>query len=108
MTTSFTSLPIVDLAPLTSDCATEEELRALSSKLHGVFATVGFAYLINVPLSFSHDDVFGISKEFFTLPEEVKMSVAKKTFRPSNRNTYRGLVIQANLKSLCAITCTDS
>ncbi|KAK5996753.1 putative 2-oxoglutarate-dependent dioxygenase DIN11 [Cladobotryum mycophilum] len=90
MTTSFTTLPIVDLAPLSSDCASEEELRALSSKLHEVFATVGFAYLINVPLSFNHDDVFGIAREFFTLPEEVKMGVAKRTFQRSNKNTYRG------------------
>ena len=75
MTTSFTSLPIVDLAPLTSDAATDEELKALSSRLHEVFTTVGFAYLINPPLSYTHDDVFGISKEFFSLPEEVKMGV---------------------------------
>ena len=90
MTTSFTSLPIVDLAPLSSDCASEEQLRELSSKLHEVFATVGFAYLINVPLSFDHKDVFGLAKEFFALPEEAKMGVAKRTFRRSNKNTYRG------------------
>ena len=29
MTTSFTSLPIVDLTPLSSECASEEELRQL-------------------------------------------------------------------------------
>lgn len=92
MTTSFTTLPIVDLAALGSDSASEEDLRALSTKLHEVFATVGFAYLVNVPLAFGHEDVFGITKDFFSLPEEVKMGVAKKTFRRSNRNTYRGLV----------------
>ena len=90
MTTSFTSLPIVDLAPLTSDSATEDQLRALSSRLDEVFSTVGFAYLINVPLSFGHEDVFDIAKSFFSLPEDVKMDVAKRTFRKSNKNTYRG------------------
>lgn len=92
MTTSFTSLPIVDLAPLTSECASEEELRKLSSQLHDVFATVGFAYLINVPLSFNHEEVFGMAQNLFSLPEEAKMTVAKKTFRRSNKNTYRGHV----------------
>lgn len=90
MTTSFTSLPIVDLAPLTSDNASEDELRALASKLDEVFSTVGFAYLINVPLSFNHREVFGLAEDFFSLPEEAKMTVAKKTFRKANSNTYRG------------------
>ncbi|KAJ2973522.1 hypothetical protein NQ176_g6560 [Zarea fungicola] len=90
MTTSFTSLPIVDLAPLSSECASEEDLLQLSARLHDVFATVGFAYLINAPLSFNHNDVFGMAKEFFRLPEEEKMAVAKKTFRKTNTNTYRG------------------
>lgn len=93
MTTLFTSLPIVDLAALSSDCATEDDLLQLSTRLHEVFATVGFAYLVNAPLSFGHDDVFGMAREFFRLPEEVKMSVAKKTFRKTNANTYRGQVI---------------
>lgn len=95
MTTSFTSLPIVDLAPLSSDCATEDDLVQLSTRLHEVFATVGFAYLVNAPLSFDHDAVFDMAKDFFRLPEEVKMSVAKKTFRKANSNTYRGQVIPA-------------
>lgn len=90
MTTSFTSLPIVDLSPLASDSASEEELQNLSTKLHEAFSTVGFAYLVNAPLSFKHEDVFDIAKDFFSLPEEVKMGVAKKTFRRANKNTYRG------------------
>lgn len=90
MTTSFTSLPIVDLAPLTSDNPSEDELRALSERLHDVFSTVGFAYLINAPLSFSHEEVFSMARDFFDLPEKVKMGVAKKTFRRTNKNTYRG------------------
>lgn len=90
MTTSFTTLPIVDLKALTADCASDNELRALSFRLHEVFSTVGFAYLVNAPLSFDHEDVFSIAKDFFALPEEVKMGVAKKTFCKSNKNTYRG------------------
>lgn len=90
MTTSFTSLPIVDLAPLTSDNPSEDELRALSERLHDVFSTVGFAYLINAPLSFGHEEVFSMARDFFDLPEKVKMGVAKKTFRRTNKNTYRG------------------
>lgn len=90
MATSFSSLPIVDLAPLSSDCASEDELHALSTKLQEVFATVGFAYLVNAPLSFDHEDVFDMARDFFSLPEETKMGVAKRTFRPSNKNTYRG------------------
>ena len=90
MTTSFKELPIVDLAPLSAESVTEEELHALSAQLHEAFAQVGFAYLLNPPLSFSHDDVFGMAKEFFALPDDSKMSVAKRTFRRSNKNTYRG------------------
>ncbi|OAA70562.1 2OG-Fe(II) oxygenase [Cordyceps fumosorosea ARSEF 2679] len=70
-------------------CAIEDDLVQLSTRLHEVFATVGFAYLINAPLSFDHDAVFGMAMDFFRLPEETKMSVAKKTFRKANANTYR-------------------
>jgi isopenicillin N synthase-like dioxygenase len=92
MSTSFTSLPIVDLAPLTSELASDDELAALSTRLYEVFSTVGFAYLINVPLSLTHEDVFGTAREFFSLPEDVKMQVAKRTFKRANSNTYRGYV----------------
>ena len=81
---------IASVLPLKSDCASEEELQQLSDQLHEVFATVGFAYLVNVPLSYDHDDVFRMAGDFFGLPEEVKMRVAKKTFRKTNKNTYRG------------------
>ena len=109
MTTSFTALPIVDLAPLTSDHASEEDLRGLSARLHEVFATVGFAYLINVPSSFSHEEVFGAAKQFFALPEEVKMGVAKKTFRRANKNTYRGCVYHstATFRAGLLLACRD-
>ncbi|MCJ1445330.1 MAG: hypothetical protein MMC23_005835 [Stictis urceolatum] len=90
MTTMFTSLPMVDMAPLHATKPSVEELQVLSKQLHEVFRTTGFAYLINPPLSFSHDDVFSIAKEFFSMDEEEKMKVAKDTFRKQNSNTYRG------------------
>lgn len=89
MTTSFTSLPIVDLSILSSPNADVDSLGELSKQLHSVFATTGFAYLINSPLSFSHDDIFGIARDFFSLDPVEKMRLAKKTFVRENHNTVR-------------------
>ena len=83
-------LPIIDLAPLDALEPSSEKLAELSNKLGDVFETIGFAYLINAPLSFDHGDVFGMAKEFFRIPEEEKLKLAKKIFRKENRNTYRG------------------
>lgn len=96
MATSFSSLPIVDLTPLRSDGSEsgsgldEQKRNSLAKQLHDVFATTGFAYLVNLPLSFDHEAVFGLTKEFFALPNEEKMKLAKKSFRKENTNTYRG------------------
>ena len=90
MTTSFSSLPIVDLSILSSSSPSESDLEALSNQLHNVFATTGFAYLTNPPLSFSHDDVFNLAGEFFSIKNHEKMKLAKKTFVKANKNTYRG------------------
>lgn len=90
MATTFSSLPIVDLTPLKSPSPAPADLDSLSQRLHDVFATTGFAYLVNAPLSFNHADVFGIAESFFALPDEVKMKLAKRSFRRENRNTYRG------------------
>jgi isopenicillin N synthase-like dioxygenase len=90
MTTIFTELPIVDLAPLSTGAPTEEDLRALATQLHDVFATVGFAYLVNAPLSWKERAVFDIAREFFSMSPEEKMKLAKKTFRKDHPNTYRG------------------
>ena len=91
MSTTFSSLPVVDLAPLQDPAGLSESDRlALSTRLHEVFATTGFAYLVNPPLSFKHADVFGLALEFFNLPLAEKMNLAKKTFEPENENTYRG------------------
>ena len=91
MSTTFSSLPVVDLAPLKNASGLSESDRvALSAKLYNVFATTGFAYLVNAPLSFKHADVFGLALEFFNLSPEEKMKLAKRTFKPENENTYRG------------------
>lgn len=93
MTTSFSSLPIVDLSPLKRAGGTllrSEDATKLSHQLYDVFATTGFAYLVNSPLSFSHEDVFSIGREFFGMPDSAKFEIAKKTFNPANANTYHG------------------
>lgn len=90
MTTSFSSLPVVDLSILSSPQPSEQDLQALSTQLYDVFATTGFAYLINAPLSFDHEDVFELAGDFFSMNEAQKLQLAKKTFVKSNKNTYRG------------------
>lgn len=65
----------------------------LGNKLFNVFSTTGFAYLVNTPLTFKHADVFELALEFFNIPLNEKMRLAKKTFMPQNSNTYRGLAI---------------
>jgi isopenicillin N synthase-like dioxygenase len=90
MTTSFSSLPIVDLSLLSSTSPSTTQLKALSDQLSTVFATTGFAYLINPPLSFTHDDLFALSDQFFRLSPADKLAIAKKTFVKENPNTYRG------------------
>ncbi|PCH01859.1 Oxoglutarate/iron-dependent dioxygenase [Penicillium occitanis (nom. inval.)] len=101
MSTTFSSLPIIDLAPLKNASGLSEPDRiTLSAKLYNVFATTGFAYLVNTPLSFKHADVFGLALEFFNLPLEEKMKLAKKSFKPENENTYRGYFpVQPNAAS---------
>ncbi|KAI6815487.1 hypothetical protein KC332_g10859 [Hortaea werneckii] len=90
MTTSFSSLPIVDLSPLSHPSPSLEDQSRLSKELYNVFATTGFAYLTNAPLTYSHSDVFTLAKDFFTIPEDEKMMVAKQTLVKGNQNTYRG------------------
>ena len=90
MTTSFSSLPIIDLKVLSSSSPSPSELLALSKDLHDAFATTGFAYLANAPLSFNHEDVFKLASDFFSLPGEEKMRLAKQTLCSTNKNTYRG------------------
>lgn len=96
MATSFTSLPVIDVGALKDKhqilSSNSPEILSLAKQLSNAFATSGFAYLTNLPLSFTHDDVFGLSKQFFTLPMEEKMKLGKKSFVKGNENTYRGQV----------------
>ena len=90
MTTSFTTLQLVDLSPLHDSQPSQANLLSLSKQLYDVFSTVGFAYLVNPRLSYAHDEVFSMAKEFFGIPQEEKMRLAKRTFKKWNKNTYRG------------------
>lgn len=90
MATSFSSLPVVDLSILSSPHPSPQDLPALSTQLYDVFATTGFAYLTNAPLSFDHEDVFKLASDFFSMNEAQKLQLAKKTFVTGNKNTYRG------------------
>jgi isopenicillin N synthase-like dioxygenase len=93
MSTAFSSLPIVSLSVLSSPSPKPEELVALSARLNEVFSTTGFAYLTDLPLTYTHEDVFGLCDQFFGEhgpSTEEKMKLAKKTFVKENVNTYRG------------------
>lgn len=90
MTTSFSCLPIVDVRALREPQLSDYSTEILSKQLYDVFATTGFAYLTNPPLSFDHDEIFKLTREFFDLPLPEKMRLAKRSFRPGNENTYRG------------------
>ncbi|PYH94514.1 oxidoreductase [Aspergillus ellipticus CBS 707.79] len=88
MATTFASLPIIDVAALRHHAP--QQLPELSQHLAQVFTTTGFAYLTNPPLSFSHDEVFHLAREFFVLPLPAKMTLAKRSFQTTNPNVYRG------------------
>ncbi|KAK3110331.1 hypothetical protein LTR53_015470 [Teratosphaeriaceae sp. CCFEE 6253] len=90
MATPFSTLPIVDLSPLSTPNPTPDQLHALSRTLYDVFATTGFAYLVNTPISATHADVFQLARDFFRLEQADKRRLAKQTFVNSNPNTYRG------------------
>jgi isopenicillin N synthase-like dioxygenase len=105
MATSFSSLPIVDIGSL-RDTNLSDGGSALSKQLYDVFATTGFAYLVNTPLSFDRDEVFDLAREFFNLFQAQKMKLAKKSFRPGNANTYRGY--ERPLHDPCSLTQTDT
>ncbi len=93
MTTTFSTLPIVSLAALSDPNAKIEDLTNLSARLDTVFRTTGFAYLTDLPLTFTHDDVFGLCDQFFGkdgVSDAEKEKLLKKSFRKENENTYRG------------------
>ncbi|CAG8973379.1 hypothetical protein HYALB_00000142 [Hymenoscyphus albidus] len=93
MSTLFSSLPVVSLSALSSAERNEGQLFVLSSRLDEVFSTTGFAYLTDLPLTYTHEDVFGLCDSFFGengVTSEEKMQITKKIFVKSNKNTYRG------------------
>jgi hypothetical protein len=93
MSTSFSSLPIVSLSALSSSPPKLGELTNLAVRLDEVFSTTGFAYLTDLPITYSHEDVFDLCDDFFGakgLSVKEKMKLAKKTFVKTNANTYRG------------------
>ena len=90
MTSSFTSLPVIDLSVLGNPEVSLEDLTLLGKDLCHVFSTTGFAYLIKSPLSFSDEEVLCMAKDFFKMADEEKQKLARKTFVNCNTNTYRG------------------
>ncbi|KAF2122980.1 2OG-Fe(II) oxygenase [Lophiotrema nucula] len=100
MTTSFSTLPVVDVSPLKQPHPSRRDVERLSRQLYDVFATTGFAYLVGLPFSFDHDEIFDVTKEFFAIPLADKMRLAKHSFKHRNENTYRGYFpIQPHLAS---------
>lgn len=83
-------LPVIDLTPLSGLHADIADTKRLATQLGRAFEAEGFAYLVNVPLTLSHDDIFDLAKTFFQLPQPEKLRLAKRTFQRNNSNTYRG------------------
>jgi isopenicillin N synthase-like dioxygenase len=95
MTTKFSTLPIISLSVLADPNPTPEELLPLSAQLDSVFSTTGFAYLVDLPITYSHEDVFCLCDDFFGpsgLNVSEKKELAKNSFEKENTNTYRGYV----------------
>lgn len=93
MSTSFTSLPIISLSALSDPSVEQDRLSELSSRLAETFSTIGFAYLTDLPLTHTHEDVFNLCDDFFGvrgLSESERMGLAKRSFVKENTNTYRG------------------
>ncbi|KAL8999774.1 MAG: hypothetical protein Q9169_001447 [Polycauliona sp. 2 TL-2023] len=87
---STLSLPVIDLANLNTSTASFTHSRELAVQLGKALEKEGFAYLVNVPLTLDHEQVFAPAKNFFRLPEREKLGLAKKAFGRNNNNTYRG------------------
>lgn len=83
-------LPVIDLSPFSFSPLDQASIYSLAEQLGKAFETEGFAYLINAPLTFSHDCIFDVAKSFFQIPQNEKLRLAKKKFRKHSKNTYRG------------------
>eukprot|EP00795_Rhopilema_esculentum_P017593 gene17593-9232_t len=59
------------------------------AKLNKALSEVGFAYIINIP-GYDPDKLLYNTKWFFSLPHKTKMEIAKNSFQPGNKNSFRG------------------
>ncbi|KAL8760271.1 MAG: hypothetical protein Q9199_000170 [Rusavskia elegans] len=84
------SLPVIDLSCLDVCPVSFRNDRELAIQLGNALETKGFAYLVNVPLTFGHEEVFGLAKKFSSLPENENLRLGKQSFQRNNNNTYRG------------------
>lgn len=75
------SLPVIDLAPLSNPHEDHASNEQLATQLGRAFEGEGFVSLINTPLTFTHEQVFGLARNFFQLSEAEKVHLPKKTFR---------------------------
>ncbi|KAL9602082.1 MAG: hypothetical protein Q9219_002078 [cf. Caloplaca sp. 3 TL-2023] len=83
-------LPVIDLSVLSLPHTQNDDIIVLAAKLGKAFQREEFAYLVNMPLTFSHGQVFDLAQSFFKLPSAEKLRLAKRNFRGTNCNTYRG------------------
>ncbi|KAL4855396.1 putative 2-oxoglutarate-dependent dioxygenase [Chlorella vulgaris] len=83
---SSTSLPLIDVGPLTNSAASVEEKQAVGRQLHDACLNVGFFYAQGhgVPAELT-DSVMVEARKWFALPEEEKQRIAL-----SPTSHYRG------------------
>ena len=86
--TQWHSTEFLDLATIDMTEAKTNSKEA-AVKVYKAFNEVGFAYLVNIP-DFKPDLLFKYTKWYFDLSLDIKMEMAKRAFRPENKNSYRG------------------
>lgn len=86
--TGNVKFPLLDLATIDM---TEAKMNSKEAalKVYKALNEVGFAYLVNIP-GFEPDLLLKHTKWYFDLPLEVKMQMAKNSFRAGNKNAFRG------------------
>lgn len=82
-------LAVVDSSPFFLPQINETNINLLAAQLGKTSETEGFAYLVNIPLTFSHDRVFATAKSFFQCSQADKLRLVKKSFQRNNSNAYR-------------------
>jgi isopenicillin N synthase-like dioxygenase len=83
-TSSFTEIPLIDMAPLRKGAPTAR--KAVADKITEACENVGFLYLVNHSVDAALvSDTFGAAKEFFALPLEQKLPL-----RLSAQTAFRG------------------